>query len=153
MVFHTPLSRIVVAHLSVPNFRRSVVHITSAPYHPSTNGLAERAVQSFKQGLKKLKVGTLQPRLSQYLFHYRITPHTTTGLSPAEMLMGCQPRSLLDLLHPDSAKRMQSRQTPPTETPRSFEVMTRFSLETSVLGKSSGCRVRSSRSPGPCHIM
>ena len=32
-----------------------IKHITSAPYHPSTNGLAERAIQSFKQGLKKLK--------------------------------------------------------------------------------------------------
>ncbi len=28
-------------------------HITSAPYHPSTNGLAKRAVQTFKQGSAK----------------------------------------------------------------------------------------------------
>ena len=31
-----------------------VLHITSAPYHPSSNGAAERTVQSFKQTLKKL---------------------------------------------------------------------------------------------------
>ena len=29
-------------------------HITSAPYHPATNRLAERAVQTFKQALRSM---------------------------------------------------------------------------------------------------
>ena len=118
---------IVVARLSVQNSRISVVLMafdTSNQHHihPATNSLAEKAVQSFKQGLTKSTKETLQSRLSQYLFHYRITPHTTTGLSPAEMLMGRRPRSLLDLLHPDSAERMESRQSFPGQGTRSFEV-------------------------------
>ena len=36
-----------------------IQHITSAPYHPSSNGLAERAVQILKSGLKKATEGDL----------------------------------------------------------------------------------------------
>ena len=32
---------------------REIFHLTGAPYHPSTNGAAERLVQTFKQALRK----------------------------------------------------------------------------------------------------
>ena len=32
---------------------RGITHLTGAPYHPATNGAAERLVQTFKQALKK----------------------------------------------------------------------------------------------------
>ena len=58
------------------------------PYHHSSNGLVERAVQMFKNGFKKMSEGTVQEKLPRFLFSYHITPQTTTGMSPAELLMG-----------------------------------------------------------------
>ena len=84
-------------------------HVKSAPYHPSTNGLVERAVQTFKKAMKK-QSGTLQTRLSRFLFKYRTTPHTTTGISPAELRWGTKLRSHLTLLQPDVGKTVRYAQ-------------------------------------------
>ena len=46
-------------------------HITTASYHPASNGLAERVVKIIKDGLKKLGTGDLRERLARFLFQYR----------------------------------------------------------------------------------
>ncbi|XP_052751504.1 uncharacterized protein K02A2.6-like [Galleria mellonella] len=60
----------------------------TAPFHPSTNGQAERYVQTFKNKIKSMihEKGTLMEKLSRFLMMYRKTPNNTTGLSPAEMM-------------------------------------------------------------------
>ena len=66
--------------------QNGIEHIRTSPYHPALNGLAKRSVQTFKMGLKQITEGLLQTRLNKLLFQYRLTPQTTTGLSPAELL-------------------------------------------------------------------
>lgn len=90
--------------------KNGIQHIRTAPFHPSSNGLAERAVQTFKAGLKKIKGETLETRVSRFLFSYRITPQTTTGVSLAEMKMSRRLRSTFDLLLPDLAAKVQKKQ-------------------------------------------
>ena len=87
-----------------------IKHVTSALYHPSTNGLAERAVQILKQGLKKVKNGSMEDRIAKVLMTYRVTPHSTTGVSPSELLIGRKLRTRLDLLRPDPSKRVEQKQ-------------------------------------------
>ena len=85
-------------------------HLHSAPYHPATNGLAERAVQSFKRSMEKNKEGSIKTRVARYLFLYRRTPHTTTGVPPAELLFGRIPRSHLDMMKPTVSCRVRKKQ-------------------------------------------
>ena len=82
-------------------------HVRSPPYHPSSNGLAERAVQTLKEGLRKVRSGSLETRLSKFLLNYRITPHSSIGSSPAELMWGRTLRSKLDLLRPDVDQKAQ----------------------------------------------
>ena len=89
--------------------QNGVEHLRSTPYHPSSNGLAERAVQTVKRGVKRL-TGTLEVRLARFLFKYRVTPQTTTGIAPAELLMGRRLRTHLDLLYPTTKEKVQRRQ-------------------------------------------
>ena len=84
--------------------QNGICHIKTAPFHPSSNGLAERAVHTFKEGMKKLKDGSLETRVSRFLSRYRITPQTSTRVLPTELLLGRKPRSRLDLAYPDISR-------------------------------------------------
>jgi len=54
--------------------------------------------------------GNITEKLSKFLFKYRITPHSTTGIPPAELLMGRKIRPKLDLLQPNLTSKVQQSQ-------------------------------------------
>ena len=91
---------------------QGVKHIRSAPYHPASNGLAERFVQSLKHALKASKEDerSVDHRLQDYLLTYRSTPHATTGVTPASLFLNRTLRTKFDLLRPDTAARVVSKQ-------------------------------------------
>ena len=90
--------------------QQGIRHYLFSPYHPSSNGLAERGVQIFKKEMSKLKDGSLVDRLSHILFYNHMTPQTTTGMSPAELLQNRRLRSRLDLIKPDLQVRIEKKQ-------------------------------------------
>ncbi|XP_070377216.1 uncharacterized protein [Dermacentor albipictus] len=86
-------------------------HVLTAPYHPSSNGLAERFIQTLKNALRKDGTGgTLQVKLHKFLLSYRNTPHATTRESPAALLLGRRLRSRLDAVKPSVGERVAHRQ-------------------------------------------
>ena len=108
---------------------------TTAPYHPLSNGLAERAIQTVKQGLKRTPGGSLQERLSKFLLTYRITPQSTTGVPPATLLMGRRLRTRLDQLFPDLSKRIEDRQHKQAQQRNSSHSLRTFSINERVYVK------------------
>nr|XP_029715715.1 uncharacterized protein K02A2.6-like [Aedes albopictus] len=82
-------------------------HKLSAPYHPATNGQAERYVQTTKDALKAMgtTASTLHSNLNIFLQQYRLAPHATTGESPSKLFIGRNIRTRLDLLKPEDVHR------------------------------------------------
>ena len=90
--------------------RNGIKHILVAPYHPRSNGQAERFVQTFKQFFKAEGSGSIKQKLARFLFSYRTTPNSSTGQTPAELFLNRRPRTRLDLLRPDLRRKTSNKQ-------------------------------------------
>ena len=86
------------------------------PYHPASNGVAERSVQTVKVALTKQMLDgkastlTLEHQLANFLILNRSTPHTVTGQSPAELFLGWQIRNCFTLLKPNLKGTVEEKQ-------------------------------------------
>lgn len=96
-----------------------IKHLKTAPGHPASNGAAENSVKTIKHALstaltdginKGIHVFTL---LNRFLLSYRNAPHSTTGESPALLMLGRLLRCRLDILHSsvdEAVKDIQEKQ-------------------------------------------
>ena len=80
--------------------QNGIKHIKCSPYHPSSNGQAERFVLTFKQAVQagEREGKPLDQRLENFLIMYRVTPHATTGETPCKLFLGRDLRTHLHLI-------------------------------------------------------
>uniref|UniRef100_A0AAG5DNZ1 RNA-directed DNA polymerase n=1 Tax=Anopheles atroparvus TaxID=41427 RepID=A0AAG5DNZ1_ANOAO len=81
-----------------------IEHLTSAPFHPQSNGQAERFVDTFKRAIGKISSDgtTIKDALEIFLQTYRATPNpqAPNSKAPATIMFGRQIRTCLELIRP-----------------------------------------------------
>ena len=90
-----------------------IKHVTTAPYHPASNGIAERFVRTFKEGMVKeqqMEQTNKTIAVRNILRSYRWSPHTSTNSSPANMMFKHSVRTELDMIKPDQLSKQQQQQ-------------------------------------------
>lgn len=79
-----------------------IKHTFTPPYHPATNGAAEKFVDTFKSAVTKIKESGygLTSAVNLFLSDYRNSPQRTTGVTPARLMLGREIRNRFSLLRP-----------------------------------------------------
>ena len=113
-------------------------HTRSAPYHPATNGLAERFVQSLKYGLKaSLSLGlSLSRCLANFLLMYRSAVHSTTGVTPSSLFLKQELRTRFYLLRRDNKTKISRKQAQQKEYHNRHTTTHRFAIGDCVMAKN-----------------
>ena len=85
----------------------NIKHSKTALYHPQSNGAVERFNRVLKEGIRadKHEARPFADTLRSILANYRSTCHATTGVTPAELMIGRRMRMPLDLLSLKPPKR------------------------------------------------
>ena len=92
---------------------QGIQHSQSALYHPATNDLAERFVQTLKQAMKASSSSglPLSHQLCDFLLTYCSTVHATTGVTPSLLFLQRELRTRFDLLRPHPGAQVSMKQS------------------------------------------
>ena len=113
-----------------------VEHRTIEPRHSQGNGMAERVVKEVKLALQRCGGGQWDVCLANWLFHQRIAPHSTTGVPPAELMLGRRLRSKLDLLRPNIRTTVVRRQVAQKENHDGKRWLRTFDIDDEVYAQN-----------------
>lgn len=124
------------------NFFKSngIIVRNSPPYHPNSNGAAEKSVNVIKNMLNKHKFSNraydnFQHRLDCILFAYRNTPSSVTLKTPAELIFKFTPQTKITKLRSDHITREKNYQE--YQRSRSAASVRNFDVGESVLVQST----------------
>ena len=80
---------------------RCILKVDGHPHH---------ALHDIKEGVEKIEDGSMQTKLSRFLLKYRSTPHMTTGVPQAQLLMKRRLRTRFDLISPSIQGQISEKQ-------------------------------------------
>lgn len=116
--------------------RQGIKVMKSPPYHPSSNGQAERLVRTVKEVLKRFLLEPevmridLEDQINLFLSSYRNNNMTRDGHFPSERIFSYAPKTILHLINPKKQYKHQLAVSQPNE-----EIITEHS--TGVVPKHS----------------
>ena len=126
--------------------QNGVHHIAIPQYHPAINGLAETFGQTFKDTMKcsKATEKNYEYQVQTFLMSYPNRPHSTTGVSLAELIYGRPLRTRMNLLKPESNKLVQKAIVATSKPERAFKIgerpSKRFSAQSKQMDARNYCR-------------
>lgn len=122
----------------------SINHILTPPFHAQSNGEAEASVKIVKTALKKAimdnKGKDIDYLLCNFLFDYRNSVHSTTGVAPSELLFRHKVRdrfSLLSTVNESVKQNVCKSQTKQIKNFKGHRNVT-FSIGDQVLARAYG---------------
>ncbi|XP_054281221.1 uncharacterized protein K02A2.6-like [Macrosteles quadrilineatus] len=109
-------------------------HKTTAPFHPSSNGQAERFVQTVKKMLKSIldEPGTLDSKIHKAIIQLRQVPNST-GNSAYYLMFNRQVRTYLSVMIPS---RIEDSKDKPKGITRIFKVGDRVQVRNYYKGQT-----------------
>jgi archaellum component FlaC len=129
-----------------------IIHRISAPYHPNSNGQAERYVQTIKKALKAMEgeKGTLQNKIQKLLMQLRQSPNAT-GTSAYHLMFGRSIRTNLSIIVPTIETKKQQKNRIQIGINRNFKVGDRVQARNYVNGSTKWSLGRITAKQG--HVM